>query len=318
MARKISVNNFRNRNESSEKEKLRIEKVSLWHSSVKKYATAVILGSPIMRHAHRMKHACCAILFVILLMTFLRAGQSQSAAVQPTAQLSAQPAPSDARYRAGQILYSEDFRHGLGDWRIEMEKLGSAAASGSVTANDGTLDIDVPAGVTVWFNHKLEGPLMITYQATVISAGGANDRVSDLNSFWMATDPTSPADIFAHPRSGRFAGYNQLHLYYVGLGGNGNKTTRFRRYIGDAVDRPLLPENDLSVAEHPDKGIVANKTQTITMIADGELIQYWRDGVKIFEMADAAPYTKGWFGIRTTKNHMQIRNLGITRLVARE
>jgi hypothetical protein len=32
-------------------------------------------------------------------------------------------------------------------------------------------------------------------------------------------------------------------------------------------------------------------------------------------MVDAAPYTKGWFGIRTTKNHMQVRNLRIVRLV---
>jgi len=262
-----------------------------------------------------MKYAHCPILFAVLLMTFLRAGWSQTAAVQPVAQTTAQSVPPDARYRAGQLLYAEDFRHGLGDWRIEMEKPSGAAASGSVTANKGTLDIDVPAGVTVWFNHKLDGPLMISYDATVISAGGPNDRASDLNSFWMATDPASPADLFAHPRTGKFVDYNPLHLYYVGLGGNGNKTTRFRRYIGDTIDRPLLPENDLSVAEHPDKGIVANKTQTVTLIADGNLIQYWRDGERIFEMLDPAPYTSGWFGIRTTKNHMQVSNLRIVRLI---
>jgi hypothetical protein len=156
---------------------------------------------------------------------------------------------------------------------------------------------------------------MISYEATVISAGGPNDRVSDLNCFWMATDPASPGDIFARPRTGAFAGYNSLHLYYVGLGGNGNTTTRFRRYIGDAVERPLLPENDLSVAQHPEMGIVANETQTVTLVADGGLIQYWRDGVKIFEMVDPEPYTKGWFGIRTTKDHMQVRNLRGFRVV---
>jgi hypothetical protein len=169
--------------------------------------------------------------------------------------------------------------------------------------------------VTVWFRPKLEGPVMISYDATVISAGGPNDRVSDLNCFWMATDPASPDDIFAHPRSGAFAEYNHLLLYYVGLGGNGNKTTRFRRYIGDTTERPLLPEDDLSVAEHPDRGIIANKSQTVTMVADGGLTQYWRDREKIFEMVDPKPYTKGWFAIRTTKNHMQVRNLQIVRLV---
>jgi hypothetical protein len=232
---------------------------------------------------------------VVLLMTLAHAGWTQQ--------------PKDARYHAGKLLYSDDFRHGLSDWRIEMEK------AGSVTAKDGVLDIDVPAGVTVWFKQELDGPMMIQYEATMISAGGPNERVSDLNSFWMATDPTSPGDIFAHPRSGKFTEYNSLKMYYVGLGGNGDKTTRFRRYIGDSVERPLLPENDLSVAQHPDLGIVANHTQTVTLIADGNLIQYWRDGKKIFEMVDPEPYTKGWFGIRTTKDHMQVKNLRITRLI---
>jgi hypothetical protein len=251
-----------------------------------------------------MKKTRCLIGCVSFLMTFATAGWSQTTA-SPSA-------PTDKRYHAGKLLYSDDFRNGLANWQIEMEK------PGSVTTKDGVLDIDVPAGVTVWFRHKLDGPVMISYDATVIKAGGPNDRVSDLNSFWMATDPASPDDLFAHPRSGAFAGYNSLHLYYVGLGGNSNKTTRFRRYIGDSSDRPLLPENDISVAEHPDKGIVANKTQTVTLIADGALIQYWRDGVKVFEMIDAAPYTRGWFGIRTTKNHMQVRNLRITSLTAKD
>ncbi len=229
------------------------------------------------------------------------AGQSQTPA--------AQSATGDTHFRPGALLYSDDFQHGLDKWRLELEE------PGSVTAKDGVLDIDVPAGATIWFRQKLKGPVMISYEATAVSKGGPNDRVSDLNSFWMATDPVSPEDLFAHPRTGAFAGYNALRMYYVGLGGNGNTTTRFRRYIGDAVERPLLPENDLSVAQHPDKGIAANRTQQITLIADGGLIQYWRDNEKIFEMNDLHPYTEGWFGIRTTKNHMQVRKLKVTQLI---
>jgi hypothetical protein len=236
----------------------------------------------------------------VLMMTFLPGGWSQ----KPVA-----GGVHDQRFHAGKLIYADDFTHGLDKWRVEMER------PGTVTAKDGVLDIDVPAGVTVWLNTELTGPVMIEYDATVISAGGANDRVSDLNSFWMATDPKAPEDIFAQPRTGKFAGYNSLDMYYVGLGGNGDTTTRFRRYIGDAVERPLLPENDLKVKEHPEVGIVANHMQRVTLIADGGLIQYWRDGVKIFEMQDAQPYTKGWFGIRTTKNHMQVRNLRIVRLL---
>lgn len=249
-----------------------------------------------------MNRTYCLVGCAAALVAFSLASWAQTTATQS--------APPDKRYHAEKLLYADDFQHGLGEWRFEMEK------PGTVTANDGALDINVPAGVTVWFRRELVGPVMISYDAIVISEGGPNDRVSDLNSFWMATDPASPRDFFAHARNGAFASYNSLRLYYVGLGGNGNTTTRFRRYIGNANDRPLLPQNDLSVAQHPDAGIVANKTQTITLIADGALIQYWRDGVKIFAMDDSAPYTRGWFGIRTTKNHMQIRNLRITRLAA--
>ncbi len=254
-----------------------------------------------------MRRVCGPAICVALLLTHVHAGWTQSAGIQ---------AVPDPRIHLGKLLYSDDFKDGLGQWRVEMERAGTPAA-GSVTAKDGALDIDVPAGATVWFRQELEGPVMIQYEATMVSAGGPNDRVSDLNSFWMATDPEHPEEIFAHARSGRFAEYNSLRMYYVGLGGNGNKTTRFRRYIGDSVERPLLAENDLSIAQHPDVGLVANKSQTVTLIADGPLIQYWRNGARIFEMVDPQPYTKGWFGIRTTKDHMQVRNLRIVRLVGK-
>jgi hypothetical protein len=61
--------------------------------------------------------------------------------------------------------------------------------------------------------------------------------------------------------------------------------------------------------------IVANKSQTVRLIADGGLIQYYRDNQRIFEFIDPRPYLKGWFAIRTTKNHMQVRNLQITQLI---
>ena len=108
------------------------------------------------------------------------------------------------------------------------------------------MEIDVPAGCTVWLKQRLDGPVMIEYEATVLRAGGANDRVSDLNCFWMARDSRSPDDLFATPRSGKFADYNPLKCYYVGLGGNTNTTTRFRRYVGDTLlTTHSCPQNDL-------------------------------------------------------------------------
>lgn len=218
----------------------------------------------------------------------------------------AKPASPDVRFRIGRLLYSDDFHHGLANWAAEEER------PGKVTASNGVLDINVPAGLTLWFRPRLQGPLMITYKATVIAAGGPNDNVTDLNCFWMATDPAHPDDILAGHRSGNFSDYNDLLTYYVGVGGRGNKTTRFRRYIGSKTIRPLRPQDDLSA---PGDMIVPNRTVTIQLVADGPLIQYYLDGRKLFEMMDPHPYTSGWFAIRTVHNHMHVQDLRIYRLL---
>src|SRR4030095_7659965 len=116
-----------------------------------------------------------------------------------------------------------DFDHGAGQWTAECEK------GGSIEAHDGALETDEPGGCTLWFRQKIEGRVLIEYEAAVIQKGAANDRVSDLNCFWMARDARSPDDIFATKRGGRFEEYNQLTGYYVRLGGHGKPTNRFRR-----------------------------------------------------------------------------------------
>ncbi len=212
---------------------------------------------------------------------------------------------SDARFTVGEILYQDDFRSGLGQWVPELEK------PGKIVADNGTLDLDVPAGCTLWFKPLLTGPLMIEYQATVIGAGGPNDRVSDLNCFWMAQDKRSPQGLFATRRTGAFRDYDQLLCYYVGLGGNGNTTTRFRRYIGEKDNRPLLPENDLHGAADL---IRPNVTQTLRAVACGPLIQFYRDDHLIFQMNDPAPYTSGRFAFRTVDSHLQFTRFRVYHL----
>jgi hypothetical protein len=205
----------------------------------------------------------------------------------------------------GELLYRDDFRAGLANWALETER------PARVTAHAGVLDIDTPAGLTLWFKPELRGPILIEYEAEAVSAGGPNDRVSDLNCFWMATDPRSTSGPFNEPRSGAFAEYNNLLGYYVGLGGNTNTTTRFRRYIGSDTERPLLPENDKS---SPDVLLQPNRVQTIRIVANGNLIQYFRDGQRLFEYDDPQPYTHGWFALRTTQSHLRIRHFSVRRL----
>jgi hypothetical protein len=206
--------------------------------------------------------------------------------------------------RPGRLLHADDFRDGLGQWSVEAEK------PAKVIARDGVLDIDTPAGLTLWFRPELVGPVAIEYQAQAVSAGGPNDRVSDLNAFWMAREVSGGSPL-ARPRTGAFADYDTLRTYYVGQGGNGNTSTRFRRYVGRPGERPLLPQHDHAAA---DEMLVANRWTTVRLVADGGLVQYWNDGRKLFELRDAEPYTRGWFGLRTTQSHLRVKAFGVFAL----
>ncbi|UZK64624.1 DUF6250 domain-containing protein [Sphingomonas sp. M1-B02] len=190
------------------------------------------------------------------------------------------------------------------DWTIEAEQ------PARVTFGE-VIDIDTPAGLSLWHKQELTGPVAIEFEAMAVSEGGANDEVSDLNAFWMATDPKAKAGSVLDPgRSGAFATYDDLTTYYVGIGGNRNSTTRFRRYTGRAGDRPLLPEHDLAGAADM---LVPNRWTQVRLIANGQDIAVERDGRRIFMMRDPAPYTRGWFALRTTKSHIRVRNLRISK-----
>jgi hypothetical protein len=123
----------------------------------------------------------------------------------------------------------------------------------------------------------------------------------------MAIDPRSPETMPAG-RSGKFEDYDSLRTYYVGMGGWNNTKTRFRRYAGDN-SKPLLPEHDLS---DPKFLLTPNKTHHIKLIAADGVAEFWRDGEKIFSFRDPAPLISGWFGLRTVKSHLEVRNLKIT------
>ena len=190
-----------------------------------------------------------------------------------------------------------DLRH----WMVEQ------MPGGTVAARDEALVIEDAAGCTVWFREKLTTPVEITYEITAVSNGGPRDRVSDVNCFWMAQEPRSAA--MPAGRSGRFSDYDSLLTYYVGMGGNDNTTTRFRRYDGTAA-RPLLPEHDLK-----DKKFLLepNRPYRIRLVARDGVAEYWRDGEKIFSIRDPAPLTSGWFAFRTVRSHLVIRNFRVTR-----
>ena len=100
---------------------------------------------------------------------------------------------------------------------------------------DSVLDIVAPKGLTLWYKDSFQGNVTFRYQIRAVSGTDSLDRCSDLNCFWMASDPMHPDSIFARKdyRNGVFGKSYSLVLYYMSLGGNSNTTTRFRKYDGD-------------------------------------------------------------------------------------
>jgi hypothetical protein len=195
-------------------------------------------------------------------------------------------------------------RQSATNWVIETED-----PVAKVTDHAGIVDIDTAKGLTLWWRKPVAAPVVISFEAMAVSEGGPNDRVSDLNAFWMARDDDG-GSVLSHPRSGAFADYDTLRTYYVGIGGNRNSTTRFRRYVGRTGDRPMLPEHDKRAAADL---LQPNRWTSIRLIADGRTIAVDRDGRRLFTLDDPAPYASGHFGLRTTWSHLRVRRLSIAR-----
>ena len=218
--------------------------------------------------------------------TTRRAFGALAAGAALTALVPGQTASRGGAPPSGGLIARDDFRHGLGQWATELQE------GGSVTASRGVLDIDVPSGATVWFERRLQGPYDIEYTATPVSEGGANDRVSDLNNFWNATDVRSPTRPLRHARGGALAEYDHLKTYYAGYGANSNTTTRLRRYVGEAGIRPLL-------FDYTEPLLTANEPNRVRIVSDGSTVQWWNNGRLVFDHPDPEPYTSGHFAFRT-------------------
>lgn len=200
----------------------------------------------------------------------------------------------------GALLFQDDFHGPLQGYVAEYaHKPGNR-----IENRDGRLVIDVDSGATVWLDRPLEGNVLIAFTRRVVVDGGKNDRLSDFNMFWMARDPAN-ANLFT--RDGTLEAYDRLDLYYAGIGGNHNTTSRLRRY-GDG-QRTL-------VGEHLDAAHLLEKNHDYRVeiaVFDG-CTRVRVDGADYFSYRDPKPLTRGYFGWRTTLSHQTISDLKIWQL----
>ena len=188
------------------------------------------------------------------------------------------------------------------DWIVESE-----SPDYKIDFQKGECEIVAPKGLTLWYKEKMKGNVVIEYEAIVYDEK-EGDRLSDLNCFWMASDPQE-SSVFERleSRNGVFANCAQMKLYYVGYGGNYNSTTRFRRYTGEPGPAIIQEYSD------PEHLLKANHWYKIKLVCKDGRVQYWIDGELLFDYVDSEPYTEGWFGFRTTLSRTGIRNFKYTK-----
>ena len=199
------------------------------------------------------------------------------------------------------LMFSEDFSKSHDNWVVEFEE----PATSTLRIWEEKLDVSTSAGATIWFKEKLSGNIMITYNVCVSDSGGQNDRVSDMNAFWMATNPTGEVLL---RQDGKFASYDRLNLYYAGVGGHDNTRTRFRKYKSNK-EKPVLKE-------YTDKAhlLEGNRDYCVKIIVNKGIVQYFLDDVLYWELTDESPYTEGYFGFRTTRSHQLFDNFKVFRI----
>lgn len=189
-----------------------------------------------------------------------------------------------------------------------------------------TLEIISPKGLTLWYNEKMSGNVTIEYDACVMQEEGhPEDRLSDLNCFWMASVPSQVSEGLSttltgkHTSStllpkdipGRFLDSYRMQLYYMGYGGNGNTTTRFRRYTGDAEGVNDATHRPAILMEYTDPAHlnVANQWRHIRLTSTvNGYVTYEIDGERLVDFRDPEPLTEGYFGFRTTWSRTRIAN----------
>lgn len=209
----------------------------------------------------------------------------------------------------------DEFRRGLSNWRLEAED-----ARAAVSAANGVLDIQTPAGLSLWWNDRLSGDYAIRFTALALpappGAGPHAGRLSDLNMFWNASELDGSAP---RVRRGKFGDYDDLRAYYVGFGANANTTTRLRVYDGQR--RLLAGYAEAGIAEAGEKPmddatrLQPGKPLPIEIVSTtaAPQLRWTVNGQLLFSHAEPQPRLQGHFALRTTASRLQIRDFQILR-----
>ncbi|WP_218932131.1 DUF6250 domain-containing protein [Adhaeretor mobilis] len=246
-------------------------------------------------------------------------------------------------FTVGPLLEQDNFES-LDNWVVQIQRR-SGFDSARVVARDRSLDCLTPGrGCTIWYKKKFPTRMTITYNVLCPTHEPAIEGVqpSDINNFWMATDPADPIQgLFDSSRyTGDFGSYDKMHCYYASTGGRRNQTTRMRRYPraldGEPAEHLMLNDKD----GKPAYLITPDEVMTVQLVAYDDVIQYIVDGKLIYQIgrrdriliegrdsegqrvvrdavydSDRFPvYREGYFGFRMVGTHHIYTNFKVYSL----
>lgn len=193
-------------------------------------------------------------------------------------------------------------------WQVESE-----SKDYHVSFRGDTCELISPKGLTLWRKEKMHQGMTLEYDACVVDEGQAGDRLSDMNCFWLASDPQA-RNLWERAawRSGIFTRCYTLQMYYLGYGGNHNTTTRFRRYNGDEAAVEDSARRPAILKEYTDAAHLLKANHWYHIKIESTLsgrTRFYVDGECIVDYLDPQPLKNGWFGFRTTLSRTRITNL---------
>lgn len=205
---------------------------------------------------------------------------------------------------ASATVYKDDFqRFDPQAWAVEAEAGDAGKAAQAVSR---ALVLDASRGLTVWLRRQLIGHYEISFTRTVLAEGKPHERLSDLNFFWEAQLAGGAAPE-PFRRSGKLEDYDKVPMFYAGIGGNTNTTSRFRYYDGSG-ERKLLQEYLT-----PEYLLKSNHPYRIRIVVDAKGTRLYVDDREFFSAAGPLA-GGGYFGFRTTQSRQKIENFQVRRV----
>ncbi|MFC2076686.1 DUF6250 domain-containing protein [candidate division KSB1 bacterium] len=207
-------------------------------------------------------------------------------------------------YHPGDIPYfQDDFALDLRYWWWE---------GGEPKIDDGELCLDGRGPSILWCRIPFRGKISIEYTARAILGLGGNDRLSDLNFYWMTSHRSKQMDVqqfFESRSAGELDPDGNYRAYRLENGGDDNRVTRLVRFDPDSGRTVLVEYRDRNLLLEP------NQDYRYRLLIGYWLLEVYRDDELVLRIDDPNLITPGYFGLASQDSHVHFDNVRVDYLL---